>query len=466
VTRVRGSWPRAATIELSGEGGERVGSIRESRTWQTDHWADVPSAPEAPSRVPWLNGATLERAHELYPSFTVVPSGAAPAPNFTAIHVKDATPYCRFREASLLTRPSGELFLVGTYCGIYPTHGDQPVVGPMPSGEAGVVRWAPGGAAKLEAIPDVAHHADLVLSDLVESPNKTLFLFGSVAASANGKKPGAYLATNDGTAWSRIETPYAGEVSHHEMSADGSLWIWADHALFERRADGSWNREPLDDVRSVFWAQGRPDWAALPNALAHRGADGKWTRIPAPRPAFSLSAELDLQSVSVSPKGEVWSHASYQEKRPEWTQPERREALLRLGAPAHAPEHCDVAMGSSFSSWPPPATPSCAHVVAILARISKSAPANYDFPQTRRALRGHAEIGGAQFVEIDVDGKRLLAAKVDSMDMGKRLAEIVRQGVPGTRPELVCAEPKVTRVVQFDLGSGTLKVDRPTARQP
>jgi hypothetical protein len=92
--------------------------------------------------------------------------------------------------------------------------------------------------------------------------------------------------------------------------------------------------------------------------------------------------------------------------------------------------------------------------------VSKSAPAQYDFPQTRAALRGHTEIAGAEFVEIDIDGKRLLAAKVDSIETGKRLVEIVSQGVPGTRPELVCAEPKVTRSLTFELGTGALKAGR------
>jgi hypothetical protein len=462
VKSISGSWPERAILTLSGEGGERVGSFTDSRVWRADHWENAPYGPRDTPSIAWLNGSKLERSYDNinYPGFNVVPAGAAPAPDFTSLHVKGGTPECRFRESAVLARPTGEIFVAGVFCGVYPMHAINTVTGTEMIGESGVTRWVPGAPAKLEAIPPVARHADLVLNDLVETAPTTLFLFGTVANPADRQKPDAYLALHDGASWSRIETPYHGAVTHHEVAPDGALWVLADHALFERRPDGAWNKQPLDDVTSVVWASGRPVWVAIHRALAHRGDDGKWTQSPAPRPAFSSGAELDLGSVSVSPKGEVWVEASYEEKRPEWTKPEHREALLRYGGASTTAAHCDVAMGSSFSSWPPPATAACAHPVAILARVSKSAPAQYDFPQTRAALRGHTEIAGAEFVEIDIEGKRLLAAKVESIDMGKRLVEIVSQGVPGTRPELVCAEPKVTRTIQFELGTGTLKAGR------
>ena len=81
----------------------------------------------------------------------------------------------------------------------------------------------------------------------------------------------------------------------------------------------------------------------------------------------------------------------------------------------------------------------------------KSAPADYDFPQTRGAVRGHKELLGSEFAEIDLDGKRLLAAKVPSIEVGSQLVRLVSQSVHGTRPELVCFTPKVTRGVVFDL---------------
>ena len=54
-------------------------------------------------------------------------------------------------------------------------------------------------------------------------------------------------------------------------------------------------------------------------------------------------------------------------------------------------------------------------------------------------------------IEIDLDGKRLLAAKVPSLDVGKHLVSLVSEAVHGTRPEVVCLQPKVTRPVVVDL---------------
>jgi hypothetical protein len=111
-----------------------------------------------------------------------------------------------------------------------------------------------------------------------------------------------------------------------------------------------------------------------------------------------------------------------------------------------------------FADWPPPATEGCATPVALLARLSKSAPKNYDFPQTRSALKGHTELEGTQFIEIDLARQRFLAAKVKSLDAGHALVDLVASGVKGTRPELVCTEPKVTRTLTIDLATGTLQL--------
>ena len=448
---VQGTWPDHATLSLYFEGGERVGSISETLAWKAGQWQVVPqSAPEPPS-IPWLAGSKLVPASDgiAYPSFQVVPAGAAPTPSFAALHVKRAVDDCDFQQAAILTRPSGELFLAGRFCGIFPTHTDGlEGQGIYARGEAGVARWAPGGPARLEAIPAVTPHKDLVLDDFLEASPSALYLFGTVLG-----RP--YLALHDGESWSAVETPYKGNVRRHERDKDGAIWVFARDGLFRRAPEGAWSREPLDDVSSVAWADGRPVWALAGQTLARRGDDGQWTRTVVPGPAFSTSAKLELQALSVSAHGDVWVRAAYEEKRPEWPRAETRNALLRLGA-THAPTRCEVAAGPSFSGWPPPATAACTDPVAILARVSKSAPARYDFPQTRAALRGHVELLGTEFVEIEIDGKRLLAAKVKSVEIGNRLVDIVSHGVAGTRPELVCAQPKVTRTIPFDLATGAL----------
>jgi hypothetical protein len=100
----------------------------------------------------------------------------------------------------------------------------------------------------------------------------------------------------------------------------------------------------------------------------------------------------------------------------------------------------------------------------VLARVGKNAPADYDFPETRRALRGHEELQEAELEEVEIDGKRLLAAKVKTFDVGRRLVQIEGHGVRGTRPELVCSDARIVRVLRpltYDLKTGQFQAARP-----
>jgi len=475
-----GSWPESARLVVSGGGGERIGTRTDTYVWKGDRWGNAathepvrgkgaPSPEVWKSGTSWPNGTTLASdwggnggggiessgtGFSPYPAFKVVrgPSGqAAPTPDFTALHVAEK-PTCWFRENARVTRPSGELFVAGKFCGIYPTHDAYP----LPEGESAVARWAPGGPATIEAIPPVADHASLSLDGFLDVSPSALYVFGRVGQCNPTCDP--YLAYRDGTTWTAIPTPFKGYVIHHELEPDGTLWVEdRDQRLFRRGTDGTWTPQPVAATTSVAWANGRPVWVTTgAGTVMHRADSGDWTQVDLPAPAFSAStatatgAKLIARKVALSPRGEVWVNATYAEHRPEWGMAESRDVLLRLGA-THAPTRCEVAKGPSFSSWPAPATAQCESPVAILARVAKSAPADYDFPQTRGAVRGHKELLGSEFAEIDLDGKRLLAAKVPSIEVGSQLVRLVSQSVHGTRPELVCFTPKVTRGVVFDL---------------
>jgi len=471
VAGVSGTWPDDAHLALVAASGNRMGTESFDFTWKADHWLQVSrgTLEDRELKTPWLSGSTLTRraSDSPYPELVVVPAGATPTPDFTALHVPKA-PMCNFMESDILTRPRGELFLAGKFCGIYPTHehpewrGDGPHP-PVWQGEAGVARWTPGSPATIMAIPPVSNHADLELHGLLEASPTSMFLFGTVDRHANatcatcapGAKitPEAYLALYDGSTWSRIQTPYEGFVWRHEIEADGTLWISdSAHHLYRRAPEGVWTKEPVEAVTSEAWQSHRPEWVISAGALMHHGKYDEWTRFETPRPAFSSSSDLALRSVSLSSDGVLWVKASYEERRPEWTTPERREALLRLGV-EHAPTRCDVDTGPSFSAWPPRATEGCEDPLVILAHVSKSAPATFGFPQTRAALRGHPELAGTGLVEIELDGKRLLAAKVKSTAIGQHVVDVVGHRVRGVRPELVCTKPNVTRTIAVDVAA-------------
>ncbi len=450
-----GSWPETASITIFRHGGERAEAEAHRFDRQGDKWvaSAIPPDRNAVDRsvlgASWLSGSRLEPvgAWSPYPAFKVVPAGAALGPDFTALHVAEA-PMCKFVQSDLLTRPTGELFLAGNFCGIFPTHN----LGMTPMGEAAVARWAPGAPATLEPIPSVPNHADLHLDSFLEASPTALYLFGEV-----GWKE-AYVALRDGASWSRIEAPFQGYVAQRELEPDGTLWVrTSKEELYRYSPSGkAWTKEPLTGVLDVAWVGGHPVWALVSGGIAHRDENGAWTSLATPRPAFSAAgASFELRRITLSPKGEAWVHATYEEPRPGAPANEWREALLRVGPPV-APTRCETAKTASFVRWPPRATAACTDLVAILARVSKSAPADYDFPQTRAALRGHDEVLEAELVEIEIDGKRLLAAKVKSIEAGTRLVDIETRGVRGTRPELVCTRPKVTRALTFDVQTGRL----------
>jgi len=459
VLSLSGHWPDHASLTLAG-GGFRGFIDAFDFDWKGDHWLPHPGRSfgeaEREVRVPWLAGSslTMPSSSSPYPEFVVVPAGAAPAPDFSALHVPKP-PDCTFVESAILTRPTGELFLAGKFCGIYPAHdhpefhydGSHP---PALQGEATVARWAPGAPATAMALPPVASHADLELHGFVEASPTTMYLYGTAGRSSDGSTEG-YLAYYSGTSWSRVDTPFRGRVTPH-VEPDGTLWVeTAAKELYRRDPAGVWAKQPLEPVTSVAWQHERPEWVVAGGVILHHRAGGEWTRVEVPRPAFSPSAQFVVESIRFGPGKEVWAKASYEERRPEWPTPEKREALLRLGA-THAPTRCDAEVGPSFSSWPPPATAACETPVVILAHVSKSAPADFTFPQTRAAVRGHTELDGAEFAEVDLDGKRLLAARVRSLEMGAHLAGLVSHAVAGAHAEVVCARPSVIRPLTFDLG--------------
>jgi len=506
VQSLRGHWPDHVSLSLAG-GGFRGIIDAFDFDWRGDHWAPRPPRTfgdeDRDVQAPWLAGSSLTMPHSWspYPQFVVVPAGAAPTPDFSALHVPKE-PDCTFVESAILTRPDGEIFLAGKFCGIYPTHdhpewhydGSHP---PALQGESTIARWAPGSPAKAMTLPAVANHAELELDGFLEASPPSIYAFGTTGTSPEGGKA-PYVAFYDGTIWSRVEVPFKGAVRERHVEPDGTLWVSnAAKELYARAPSGAWAKQPIEAVTTVAWQHDRPEWVVAGGAILHHGKGGEWTAIDAPHPAVSAGARyaqsrrhlewgeelwlgagafivrlgengrwtrFDVPPPAFSPAShfavdniffgqnrQVWIKASYEERRPEWPTPDKREALLLLGASRPA-TRCDADIGPSFSSWPPSATAACQTPVVILAHVSKSAPADFKFPQTRAAVRGHEEIAGAEFGETEIDGKRLLVARVPSLQKGSRLAELVSHAVAGTHPEVLCAEPTFTRTVSFDLG--------------
>ena len=93
----------------------------------------------------------------------------------------------------------------------------------------------------------------------------------------------------------------------------------------------------------------------------------------------------------------------------------------------------------------------------VAAALGRGAPADYDYPATRAALKGHQELASdVSFVEFSREGRRYFGARVPDFEVGKKLAKLVKTKVAGSTPELVCHDPAVQRTLSIDLATGEL----------
>ncbi|MBK6514150.1 MAG: hypothetical protein IPG04_08525 [Polyangiaceae bacterium] len=98
--------------------------------------------------------------------------------------------------------------------------------------------------------------------------------------------------------------------------------------------------------------------------------------------------------------------------------------------------------------------PRCKDNVVILYGFTKVTPDDYDFPLTRKALKGHTELKDVKFVVTKDYGKKFFAAKTPSFEVAKKVSKVIEDGVKGAKPAIVCAQPEVVRELKINLATG------------
>ncbi len=96
----------------------------------------------------------------------------------------------------------------------------------------------------------------------------------------------------------------------------------------------------------------------------------------------------------------------------------------------------------------------CKTIFVVLYTVSATAAPDYDFPATRKALKGHTELKGAEFLLTTTNQ---FGAIVPDQDLGKKLIAAVKAEVKGSKPQLVCMRPNIGRRFAFDLATGEVK---------
>jgi hypothetical protein len=101
--------------------------------------------------------------------------------------------------------------------------------------------------------------------------------------------------------------------------------------------------------------------------------------------------------------------------------------------------------------------PRCKNHVVVLYGFTKVTPLDYDYPLTRKAVKGHMELEGVRFAVTEDGGKRYFVGLAPSFDKAKKLVKVVEASVSGSKPQVVCAEPRVIRELGIDLATGNVK---------
>jgi len=106
---------------------------------------------------------------------------------------------------------------------------------------------------------------------------------------------------------------------------------------------------------------------------------------------------------------------------------------------------------------PRPGGPDCLDNLVVLSAFTKVTPVDYDFPLTRKALKGHLEFADAQFAVTLDGGKRYLTAKLGKFEVAKKLVRVIEKGVVGSKPTVICKDPTVVRPFKLNLKTGELE---------
>lgn len=297
--------------------------------------------------------------------------------------------------------------------GFGPTkEGDLLSIGTTCSDRPAVEVWAAG--AKTGSV-----HA--LTGDAVE--------LGEIAAVVPASDKGAYILASsavlrwDGAALTRLPLPAAATNAEAlAVGPDGALWVATREGLFHQTG-AAWDSVALPVagwVTSLATTEGQL-YAVVGRSLLRLGAK------PGDPPIFTPGAV---------PAGGA---------------PITR--TMSPPPPAPTPQG-DATAAPRKPRLPGPGSAKCAHNVVLLYAFTKVTPDDYDFPLTRKAVKGHTELAGIEFAVVKENGRKFFSGLAPSFDAAKKLQALIAKEVKDSSPQIFCAEPEVVRTLAIDLRTG------------
>lgn len=232
--------------------------------------------------------------------------------------------------------------------------------------------------------------------------------------------------------------PAGVDLSDETQFASGAgdeAWLFADALL---HYDGrSWAVVESPGLHSGAVGADGALWAIGAKGALYTGGPKGFAAVPIPNGA-------PVDDVAVADDGTVWISAG--------------GALLRTKKASDGGTAVKVAASApprkAAKAPPKPGSAKCKTNVVVLYGFTKVTPDDYDFPLSRKALKGHTEFEKTRFVVTRDYGHKFFAALVPSYAEGARLAQLIEKEVAGSKPQVVCAEPEVLRELKLDLKTG------------
>lgn len=181
------------------------------------------------------------------------------------------------------------------------------------------------------------------------------------------------------------------------------------------------------------------EWVTATPARIYKLEGDAWQELPS----------TDPDSIAFGPDGTLWVSAGQLLQR---LRRNAGEVSLAVSKEALA----TVAKRIPTLKAPRAPGPNCKNHLVVLYGFTKTTPADYDFPLTRKALKGHREFSAAKFVVATDGGAKFLSAIVPDRATGQKLVALIEKQVKDSKPQLLCASPQIERELAIDLATGEL----------
>ena len=276
--------------------------------------------------------------------------------------------------------------------------------------------------------------------------------------------------------WLAVEGPPGKALADLAVDPRGAAWVLRPDGLWRRDGE-KWVAEDvgLSAMFDLLGVEQDTPWVRG-DAIARGSVGGPWQRVEVPPSQFFPGRRLEVMSAEVDRGGDIWLDTQFTVIRKDRTAVGRYYNSVVTSRPVPRPLRCGEVLSEpladAFVPWPAGFDASCQRPLVLLQGQKRWKPGN-TYPSYGKALRGASDVGAPRFLELELGGKLLLGAIVDSEASARALVARARKAQRWQFPETVCGDPaalaraevKLVRELAADLAAGKLS-EVPLAASP